>query len=147
MLPNLTDDEFADMLAQTIAYGMFTTCRFDTTPKDFSRQEAANLIPKTNPFLRRFFQYIAGYNLHLWLEWLVDNMAELMLRVDMTAILEYYGCKCGFEDPVFHFYKYLLAAYDPHLRESRGVYYTPEQVVDFIVYGVDELLRERFGHA
>ncbi|OGS74880.1 MAG: hypothetical protein A2Z94_08040 [Gallionellales bacterium GWA2_55_18] len=147
LLPNLTDDEFADMFAQTIAYGMFTARRFDTTPKDFSRQEAANLIPKTNPFLRRFFQYIAGHDLHPGLAWLVDNMAELMLRVDMTAILEYYGRKRGFEDPVFHFYERFLAAYDPHLRESRGVYYTPEPVVDFIVRGVDELLRERFGRA
>lgn len=147
LLPNLTDDEFADMFAQTIAYGMFTARRFDTTPKDFSRQEAANLIPKTNPFLRRFFQYIAGHDLHPGLAWLVDNMAELMLRVDMTAILEHYGRKRGFEDPVFHFYERFLAAYDPHLRESRGVYYTPEPVVDFIVCGVDELLRERFGRA
>lgn len=147
LLPNLTDDEFADMFAQTIAYGMFTARRFDTTPKDFSRQEAANLIPKTNPFLRRFFQYIAGHDLHPGLAWLVDNMAELMLRVDMTAILEHYGRKRGFEDPVFHFYERFLAAYDPHLRESRGVYYTPEPVVDFIVRGVDELLRERFGRA
>ncbi|MDP1996416.1 MAG: type ISP restriction/modification enzyme [Gallionella sp.] len=147
LLPNLTDDEFADMFAQTIAYGMFTARRFDTTPKDFSRQEAANLIPKTNPFLRRFFQYIAGNDLHPGLAWLVDNMAELMLRVDMTAILEHYGRKRGFEDPVFHFYERFLAAYDPHLRESRGVYYTPEPVVDFIVRGVDELLRERFGRA
>ena len=147
LLPNLTDDEFADMFAQTIAYGMFTARRFDTTPKDFSRQEAANLIPKTNPFLRRFFQYIAGHDLHPGLAWLVDNMAELMLRVDMTAILEHYGRKRGFEDPVFHFYERFLAAYDPHLRESRGVYYTPEPVVDFIVRGVDELLRGRFGRA
>ena len=69
--------------------------RFDTTPKDFSRQEAANLIPKTNPFLRRFFQYIAGHDLHPGLAWLVDNMAELMLRVDMTAILEHYGPQAG----------------------------------------------------
>lgn len=147
LLPNLTDDEFADMFAQTIAYGMFTARRFDTTPRDFSRQEASNLIPKTNPFLRRFFQYIAGHDLHPGLTWLVDNMAELMLRVDMTAILEHYGRKRGFEDPVFHFYERFLAAYDPHLRESRGVYYTPEPVVDFIVRGVDELLRERFGRA
>lgn len=145
LLPNLSDDEFADMFAQTIAYGMFTARRFDTTPTDFNRQEAANLIPKTNPFLRRFFQYIAGHDLHPGLAWLVDNMAELMLRVDMTAILEHYGRKRGFEDPVFHFYERFLAAYDPHLRESRGVYYTPEPVVDFIVRGVDELLRERFG--
>lgn len=127
LLPNLSDDEFADMFAQTIAYGMFTARRFDTTPTDFNRQEAANLIPKTNPFLRRFFQYIAGHDLHPGLAWLVDNMAELMLRVDMTAILEHYGRKRGFEDPVFHFYERFLAAYDPHLRESRGVYYTPSR--------------------
>jgi hypothetical protein len=144
LLPNLTDDEFADMFAQTIAYGMFTARRFDTTPQDFSRHEAANLIPKSNPFLRRFFQYIAGYDLHPGIAWLVDNMAELMLRVDMTAILEHYGRKRGFEDPVFHFYERFLAAYDPHLRESRGVYYTPEPVVDFIVRGVDSLLQSAF---
>lgn len=145
LLPNLTDDEFADMFAQTIAYGLFTARRFDRTLDDFSRQEAAGLIPKSNPFLRRFFQYIAGYDLHSGLEWIVDNMAELLGRVDMTAILEHYGKKRGFEDPVFHFYEHFLAAYDQKLRESRGVYYTPEPVVDFIVRGVDSLLQSRFN--
>lgn len=145
LLPELTDEQFADMFAQTIAYGLFTARCFDPTPKDFSRTEANQLIPRTNPFLRRFFNYIAGPDLNVGFVWLVDQIVDLLAHADMEAILHHYGRKRGFEDPIFHFYETFLSAYDAQLRESRGVYYTPEPVVDFIVRGVDYLLREQFN--
>ena len=147
LLPNLSDEEFADMFAQTIAYGLFTARCFDPTPEDFSRTEANQLIPRTNPFLRRFFNYIAGPDLHVGLGWLVDQIVELLAHADMDAILHHYGRKRGFEDPIFHFYETFLAAYDSKLRESRGVYYTPEPVVDFIVRSVDHVLKELFNRS
>lgn len=147
LLPNLSDEEFADMFAQTIAYGLFTARCFDPTPADFSRTEANQLIPRTNPFLRRFFNYIAGPDLHVGLGWLVDQIVDLLAHADMEAILHHYGRKRGFEDPIFHFYETFLAAYDSKLRESRGVYYTPEPVVDFIVRGVDHILKEQFNRS
>ena len=50
-------------------------------------------------------------------------------------------------DPVVHFYETFLAAYDPKLRESRGVYYTPEPVVSYIVRSIDHILKTRFDRS
>ncbi|MDD9816343.1 MAG: N-6 DNA methylase [Gammaproteobacteria bacterium] len=97
--------------------------------------------------LREFFHHITGPNLSPDLARLVDSITDFLSRVDMRSILETQARKAGFEDPVFHFYETFLAAYDPKLRERRGVYYTPAPVVDFIVRGVDEILRARFNRA
>src|SRR5207244_7999951 len=68
----------------------------------------------------------------------------LLAATDMDAVLADFGKRTRQEDPVVHFYETFLAAYDPKLRESRGVYYTPEPVVSYIVRSVDHLLRTRF---
>lgn len=146
LVPELTEAEFADMFAQTVAYGLFTARVFDRTPEDFSLREAEELIPKANPFLRQFFHYIA-FDLSKGVEWIVQGIVDVLLHADLAAVLHRQGRKRGFEDPVFHFYETFLAEYDPKLRESRGVYYTPEPVVDFIVRGVEHLLRTQFGRA
>jgi hypothetical protein len=144
LVPELTPAEFADMFAQTVAYGLFTARVFDTTPLDFSLTEAERLIPKANPFLRQFFHYVA-FDLSPGVEWIVQGIVDVLRHADLDAVLHRQGRKRGFEDPVFHFYETFLAEYDPKLRESRGVYYTPEPVVDFIVRGVEHLLKTDFG--
>ena len=111
----------------------------------FTREHAAYLLPKTNPFLREMFHNIAGLGLDPRLVWVVDDLAELLNRADITAILEDFGRRTRREDPVVHFYETFLAAYDPTMREARGVYYTPEPVVSYIVHSVDHLLRQAFG--
>lgn len=146
LVPQLTQAEFADMFAQTVAYGLFTARVFDTTPLDFSLAEAERLIPKANPFLRQFFHYVA-FDLSPGVEWIVQGIVDVLRHADLDAVLHRQGRKRGFEDPVFHFYETFLAEYDPKLRESRGVYYTPEPVVDFIVRGVEHLLKTQFGRA
>lgn len=137
--------EFADMFAQTLAYGLFTARIMDTTPKTFTRQEAQYLIPKSNPFLRDFFIQISGPQLDDEpFSSFVDDLVNVLAATDMEAVLADFGRRTRQEDPVVHFYETFLAAYDPQLRTTRGVYYTPEPVVGYIVRSVDYLLRTRF---
>jgi len=144
LLPNLDDKGFADLYSQTIAYGLFTARCFDKEPP-FTRQEAGYLVPKTNPFLRDTFDRIAGINLDERIVWAVDDLAELLNRTDISAILQDFGKRTRQEDPVVHFYETFLSEYDPKLRETRGVYYTPEPVVSYIVRSVDKILQNDFG--
>lgn len=144
LLPNLTPDGFADLYSQTIAYGLFTArCYYNTKP--FKRKKASYAIPKTNPFLRQIFDRIGGINLDERIVWAVDDLAELLNRTDMSAILQDFGKRTRREDPVVHFYETFLAEYDQKLREKRGVYYTPEPVVSYIVRSVDKVLKEEFS--
>lgn len=136
---------FADIYAQTIAYGMFAARLHDPTLNDFSRQEAAELIPQSNPFLRKLFQYIAGYDLDDRIRWIVDELADIFRATDVAKLLENFGKATQKNDPIIHFYETFLAEYDPKLRKSRGVWYTPEPVVNFIVRGVDYILKTEFN--
>ncbi|HYO50347.1 MAG TPA: type ISP restriction/modification enzyme, partial [Chloroflexia bacterium] len=138
--------EFADMFAQTLAYGLFSARTMDLTAQDFTRREAQDLIPSTNPFLRDFFYDITGPKLKdEAFAGFVDDLIALLANTDMEAVLQTFGRRTRQEDPVIHFYETFLAAYDPRLREARGVYYTPEPVVQYIVRSVDHLLKTRFG--
>jgi predicted helicase len=145
LLHDLTPDQFADMYAQTIAYGLFAARVNAPDDRAFTRQHAAYELPRTNPFLRRMFGEIAGPELDRRIEWAVDDLAEVLSRADMAAVLRDFGKRTRREDPVVHFYETFLAAYDPKMREARGVYYTPEPVVSYIVRSVDHLLRTEFG--
>jgi predicted helicase len=141
----LTEDQFADMYAQTICYGLFAARYNAQGGQRFTRQQAAYQLPKTNPFLRKMFGHIAGPDLDNRVAWAVDDLAELLHRADMSAILEDFGKRTRREDPVVHFYETFLAVYDPKMREVRGVYYTPEPVVSYIVRSVDHVLKTDFA--
>ncbi|EQD66005.1 adenine specific DNA methyltransferase, partial [mine drainage metagenome] len=143
LIESLTIPEFADMYAQTLCYGLFAA-RCNAPAAGFTRQSAAGALPKTNPFLRRMFNAIAGPDLDDRIAWAVDQLAELLARADIAAILQDFGRRTRQEDPVVHFYETFLAAYDAKMREARGVYYTPEPVVGYIVRSVDALLRRDF---
>lgn len=146
LIADLTPAQFADMYAQTICYGLFAArCNHDRKNGAFTRDAAARDLPKTNPFLRKVFQEIAGHNLDDRIAWAVDDLVLLLDRADMSAILEDFGKATRREDPVVHFYETFLAAYDSKLRETRGVYYTPEPVVSYIVRSVDAILKRDFG--
>lgn len=144
LIHDITHESFADVYAQTIAYGMFAARMHDKTPEDFSRQEAATLIPKTNPFLRQIFQSIAGYDLDERIAWIVDDLALSFAATDMSKILKGYGSNNRHSDPMIHFYEDFLASYNPKLRKSKGVWYTPSAVVSFIIKSVDEILKRDF---
>ena len=144
LINDLTPEGFADIYAQTVAYGMFAARLHDHTPNDFSRQEAANLIPRTNPFLRNIFQQIAGYDLDERIAWVVDDLVNVFLATDVQKVMKNYTKKGMHHDPMIHFYEDFLTAYNPALRKSKGVWYTPQSVVQFIVRAVDEILKSDF---
>src|SRR3990172_1473679 len=137
--------EFADMYAQTIAYGLFAARCNHRGPGAFRRLGAAAEIPKTNPFLRQLFDAITGVALNDEpYVGFVDDLVQVLANADLAAILEQFGKRKRQEDPVVHFYETFLRAYDRKEREIRGVYYTPEPVVSYIVRSVDYLLKTRF---
>jgi predicted helicase len=144
LLPDLTPREFADLYAQTLAYGLFAARCYAPNTARFTRHDAARIIPDAIPFLKRLLGTLTTHTLEPELEWLLDDLASLLERAEMHAILRDFGKRAGREDPVVHFYEDFLAAYDPTLREVRGVYYTPEPVVQFIVRAVDTVLRREF---
>src|SRR5690554_4415041 len=145
LIHDITPKGFADVYAQTIAYGLFAARLHDPTLDTFSRQEAAELIPKSNPFLRKLFGYIAGPDIDDRIKWIVDNLTEIFLACNVEEILKNYGKTTKMEDPIIHFYETFLAEYDPKLRKARGVWYTPAPVVNFIVRAVDDILRTEFN--
>lgn len=145
LIQELKKSEFADIYAQTIAYGMFAARLHDDTPEDFSREEAAKLIPKTNPFLRQIFNNIAGIDLDSRIAWVVDDLALVFQATDLRKIMANYSTNKLHHDPMIHFYEDFLSEYDSKLRKAKGVWYTPQPVVGFIVRAVDEILQKEFG--
>ncbi len=145
LIHDITPAAFADIYAQTVAYGMFAARLHDPSPATFTRRDAAELIPAANPFLRKFFHHIAGFDLDRRIRWIVDDLADLFRAADVGELMKGYGKATQRNDPFLHFYETFLGAYDPMLRKSRGVYYTPEPVVNFIVRAVDDILQQDFN--
>ena len=145
LIHDIDNKSFADIYAQTIAYGMFAARYHDPTLPTFSREEAASLIPKSNPFLRKLFQDIAGYDLDNRLVWIVEELVSIFLASDVAMIMKNFGKSTKQEDPVVHFYETFLGEYNPALKKARGVWYTPQPVVNFIVRAVDDILKTEFG--
>lgn len=144
LIHDITPESFADIYAQTIAYGMFAARLHDDTMDTFSRQEAVFLIPKSNPFLRGLFNYVSGAECDDRIIWIIDSLAEIFLATDVKKLLDGFSQKSGMNDPIIHFYETFLSEYNPALRKSRGVWYTPQAVVNFIVRACDEVLKDEF---
>ncbi len=153
LVHDLSIDAFADMYAQTLTYGLFVARYHDKTSDTFSRQEARDLIPSSNPFLRHFFDHIVGPNFDKRLEYIVNELCEVFLHADVQELMKQYYQKDLFgdtqesPDPVIHFYEDFLKEYDPELRKKMGAFYTPLPVVRFIVRSVDYLLKKEFNLA
>lgn len=152
LLPQLSDEQFADLYAQTVAYGLFAArCAIQknehTKPKPFDRQHAVEYIPKSNPFLRELFDHVSSHKIEDALKWITDDIARLLDAAPYVSIRPKSRTLTRREDPVIHFYETFLKAYDPKMREMRGVYYTPEPAVTYIVRSIDELLKSRLGRA
>ncbi|QNK85815.1 N-6 DNA methylase [Aliarcobacter cryaerophilus] len=145
LIHDITPESFADIYAQTIAYGMFAARLHDETMNTFTRQEAVFLIPKSNPFLRGLFNYVSGAECDDRIIWIIDSLAEIFLATDVKKLLDGFSQKSGMNDPIIHFYETFLSEYNPALRKSRGVWYTPQAVVNFIVRACDEVLKDEFA--
>lgn len=124
LIHDITPEDFADIYAETIAYGMFAARLHDTSLNTFSRQEALELLPKSNPFLRSLFTYVAGYDLDDRIAWIIDDLARVFRACDVAKLMDGFGKLTGQNDPFLHFYETFLAAYNPSKRKARGVWYT-----------------------
>ena len=153
LVHDLTLEAFADMYAQTLVYGLFVARYHDDTPENFSRREASELVPKSNPLLRHFFNHIVGPDFDKRLEYIVNELCEVFCHANVPELMKQYfkddlwGKTHEGPDPVIHFYEDFLKEYDPDLRKKLGAFYTPLPVVRFIVRSVDYLLEKDFGLA
>ena len=149
LVHDLDEASFADMYAQTIAYGLLSARITD--PAQRTADDLASHM-QTNPFLRELmetFLHAGGRQAAApgidFDEMGVSEVVELLDQANMEAVVRDFGDRNPREDPVIHFYEHFLAAYDKEQKVSRGVFYTPRPVVSYIVRSVDELLRSEFG--
>ncbi|HCC84671.1 MAG TPA: hypothetical protein DEP87_03245 [Candidatus Pacebacteria bacterium] len=148
LLTDITLESFADMYAQTLVYGLFAARYADKTAENFSRQEARDLVPASNPFLQHFFDHIAGTNFPRRLDIIIAELCEVFTHADVHQLLgQYYSgnAQQALKDPVVHFYEDFLLEYDPAKKMEMGVFYTPLPVVRFILRSVNVLLQTKFG--
>ena len=150
LIHDMTETQFADMYAQTVVYGLFSARCMDDTEENFSPSEAVECIPNTNPFLKSLMQECLGAKKNSKLsfdELEIGNVVDLLLHTKTSAIIQDFNRQTGGgrEDPVIHFYEEFLTAYDKKQKVARGVYYTPQPVVNYIVRKVDNILKTEFG--
>jgi predicted helicase len=147
LIHDLSEDDFADMYAQTIAYGLLTARV--SRPAGLVADNLADMVPVTNPFLKDLldsFLTVGGRKGQVDFDELgVTEVVQLLRNADMEAVLRDFGDRNPEEDPAIHFYELFLKEYDPEKRMQRGVFYTPRPVVSFIVRSVHELLQSDFG--
>lgn len=145
LLSQLTVGEFADLYAQTIAYGLLAA-RWAHKGSGFDNLDN---VPLASHLLRDVFRFIAAGPMPPEIDWIVEDLMDLLrhasLAGDHNHVTDRLGETLGKKDPVLHFYETFLQAYDPALRKKRGVFYTPAPVVSYVVRSVDLLLRHRFG--
>ncbi len=143
LIAGLNEKEFADLYSQTITYGLFAARL--RAGKNFNRRDAINYIPKTIGILRDVFKFISSADLPKQMETIIDDISSVLAAADAKKILDQYYREGKGSDPVLHFYETFLTEYDPETREKRGVYYTPEPVVSFIVRSLHIILKEKFN--
>jgi len=149
LIHDLDADGFADMFAQTIAYGMLAA-RI-SRPAGIIADNLADMVPKTNPFLKELFGNflkIGGRDKRTGLDFDelgVRDIVDMLNDADMEAVKRDFGNRNPKKDPVIHFYEDFLREYDHAQKVDAGIFYTPPAVVGFIVRGVDEMLRMEFG--
>ncbi len=145
LIGTLNEKQFADLYAQTITYGLFAArTRADG---EFNRRVAFDYIPHTIGILRDVFRFISLEEPPKSLQIIVEDIAEILNVADVNKILHEYHITGKGKDPIIHFYETFLTTYDPQVRERRGVYYTPEPVVRYIVRAIHSILKSHFGLA
>ena len=142
LLPDLKVNEFSDMYAQTIVYGLFIARYNDSSLENFSRGEAISNLTKESHLLKEFFHHVAtSDNLHPTLDDSINKLCELFALTNLKKLLDQYEKR----DAIIHFYEDFLGYYDLKQKKEFGAYYTPVPIVDFMVEKVDELLIKEFN--
>lgn len=145
LIAGLSKEEFADLYSQTLTYGLFAART--RAEGEFNRKLAYDNIPHTIGILRDVFKFISLGDLPKQMEWIIDDIAEVLAVTDVKKILHRYFHEGKGKDPIVHFYETFLTEYDPKAREKRGVYYTPEPVVSYIVRSLHHILKEKFNRS
>ncbi|MBI5740193.1 MAG: N-6 DNA methylase [Nitrospirae bacterium] len=143
LIHGLSKEDFADLYSQTITYGLFAART--RAENGFNRKLAFDYIPRTIGILRDVFRFVSLEDLPPQMEWIVDDISEVLSVADVKQTLHKFYHEGKGSDPIIHFYETFLAEYDPKEREKRGVYYTPEPVVSYIVRSLNIILKEYFG--
>ncbi|MFX1533848.1 MAG: type ISP restriction/modification enzyme [Promethearchaeota archaeon] len=146
LLQDLNLEMFADICAQTITYGLFSA-RI-THKGEFNVSNFSTMVPNTNPFLKYFFGEISKFIQSLGTtskDLGLFNLFELFRVTDINALFQDLERYKKSEDPVLHFYENFLHYYDPDQKIKRGVFYTPDSIVSFMVRSVDKILRNEFS--
>jgi len=144
LIQDIDNTQFADLYAQTLTYGLFAS-RYYAYQKNptaiFTKSEASNYIPKTNPLLKQFFEVTSSIKngLSQNINNIIDSITTILSNTDMNKIIS--SLK---NDIVIHFYESFLEQYDSELKKEMGVWYTPAEIVNYIVKGVDEILKSQF---
>ena len=140
LLNNMSKEQFSDIYAQTIVYGLLAAKIHNTNNNNFSAEKTPYLIPASNPFLQDFFHDLYSPSTPNDIKRILNELTEIFSITNLEFILS----KNDFGNPIIHFYETFLNKYDPSLRKQRGVYYTPDSIVSFIVEAVDEILKTEF---
>ncbi len=134
---------FVDLFSQTVVYGLFSARM--RAGKNFDRVHAYESIPETIGILKDLFKFISLGDVPEQMKWIIDDIADVLSVADVNSIFSKYYSEGKGKDPVVYFYETFLSVYNPDLREKRGVYYTPEPVVKYIVNSLDEILKSKMG--
>lgn len=144
LIDDIQKEDFSDIYAETITYGLFTARLHLDNSKNFTRFTAASLIPKSNPFLRKLFNFIAD-ELPQEISWIIDDLVQVLEECNVDKILTGFGNILEKDDAFIYFYETFIGIYNPEKRERCGIYYTPLSVVRYIIKAVDEAIKTEFG--
>lgn len=139
----LSFEDFSDALAQTLTYGLFLA-KLNHPFEKINLDNVRSSIPKNFAVIREMADFLKRLDAIKEIQWLLNEILSLINHVDMDSIIKDLNDD---KDPYLHFYETFLSAYDPKLREKKGVYYTPDSVVKFIINALDSLLKTRFKDA
>ncbi|EQL66205.1 DNA methyltransferase [Helicobacter pylori FD703] len=139
----LSFEDFSDALAQTLTYSLFLA-KLNHPFEKIDLNNVRSFIPKNFAVIREMADFLKKLDEIKEIQWLLNEILSLINHVDMGSILKDLNDD---KDPYLHFYETFLSAYDPKLRESKGVYYTPDSVVEFIINALDSLLKTHFKDA
>ncbi|WP_232259945.1 N-6 DNA methylase [Helicobacter pylori] len=139
----LSFEDFSDAFAQTLTYSLFIA-KLNHPFEKIDLNNVRSSIPKNFAVIREMADFLKKLDAIQEIQWLLDEILSLINHVDMDSIIKDLNDD---KDPYLHFYETFLSAYDPKLREKKGVYYTPDSVVKFIINALDSLLKTHFKDA
>ncbi|MGL2612358.1 N-6 DNA methylase [Helicobacter pylori] len=137
----LSFEDFSDAFAQTLTYSLFIA-KLNHPFEKIDLNNVRSSIPKNFAVIREMADFLKKLDAIQEIQWLLNEILSLINHVDMGSIIKDLNDD---KDPYLHFYETFLSAYDPKLREKKGVYYTPDSVVEFIINALDNLLKTHFN--